>query len=97
MEGRQKCTIAGTEGYLSLPWTYTPGMDETIIREVKGNRSSVMHRFDGVDEYRLIAEEFMRSIPDGKPPYDADDAAANMRVILACLKSAKQNGSPVEI
>lgn len=97
MEGRQKCTIAGTDGYLSLPWTYTPGMDETIIREVKGNRSPMIHRFDGVDEYRLIAEEFMRSIPAGKPPYEADDAAANMRVILACLQSAKQNGRPVEI
>lgn len=97
MESRQKCIIAGTDGYLSLPWTYTPGLDETLILDQKGHGSPEKHRFDGVDEYRLIAEEFMRSVPTGNPPYDADDAAANMRVILACLQSASQNGRLVKI
>lgn len=97
MQSRQQCTIAGTDGYFSLPWTYTPGVEETIIKEQKGHGSPVKHCFDGVDEYVMIAEDFMRSIPIGKPPYDAEDAAANMRVILACLESARQNGRPVEI
>jgi predicted dehydrogenase len=97
MESRQRCTIAGTDGYLSLPRTYTPGLHKCIIREHKGPQSSKKHRFEGVDEYRLIAEDFMRAIPDGKPPYDADDAAANLRVIQACLISARQNGDPVVI
>ena len=97
MESRQRCIIAGTDGYLSLPRTFTPGIEETIIKVHKGKNSLVKHRFDGVDEYRLIAEDFMRSIAKGTPPYDANDAAANMRVIQACLESARQNGSPVVI
>ena len=97
MESRQECIIAGTDGYLSLPRTFTPGLEETMIEEQKGKKSLLTHRFDGVDEYRLIAEDFMRSIPTGKPPYDANDAAANLRVIQACLQSARQNGSPVVI
>ncbi len=96
MQSRQHCIIAGTDSYLSLPWTFTPGVEETLVEEQNGHGYPVKYRFDGVDEYLLIAEDFMRSIPTGNPPYDVSDAAANMRVILACLQSAQQKGSSVE-
>jgi predicted dehydrogenase len=93
---RQRCIIAGTEGYLGLPFAFTPGLDKTEIIEKKGG-SETIHAFDGVDEYRLIAEDFMRAIPSGKAPYPAEDALANMRVLQCLLTSAKQDGQPVKI
>lgn len=93
---RQRCIIAGTESYLVLDKPFLPGKVKTGIHMVREGTSQVF-KFKGVDEYRLIAEDFMAAIENGKIPYPAEDAAANMHVIQSLIESARQNGKPVNL
>lgn len=97
MTSRQRCLIAGTEGYLEIPNCFLPGNKKSSITEVRGPGNIKTHSFKGVDQYRLIADDFMHSITSNKPLYDIDDANANMRVIEALINSAKNGGIPVEV
>jgi predicted dehydrogenase len=94
---RQRCLAAGTEGYLELPDVFLPGTGESVIHQYMGQAPVETHTFDGVDEYRMIAEDFMHAVRGGTPAFPVDDATANMRVITALLESARNNGQPVEI
>jgi len=93
---RQRCIVSGTEGFLVLRDAFTPGTGKTVIHEVRDDKT-LKHKFSGVDEYRLIAEEFMRATQSGTLSYPPEDAIANMRVILALLKSAKKNGKVIPL
>jgi D-xylose 1-dehydrogenase (NADP+, D-xylono-1,5-lactone-forming) len=97
MERRERCIVAGTDGYLALPRCFLPGTQAALIQEVKGRDGTQVHSFEGVDEYRLIADEFMDSIDSGSPSFPIHDAVENMRVIQALLASAKQGGHPVQL
>lgn len=92
---RQHCNISGTEGYLSIPQAFNPGEKRSVIQEVKGGQTVQVHPFDGVDEYALIADDFMDTISGGAPAYPIRDSVGNMRVITALLESAKNDGKPV--
>lgn len=99
-ERRQRCIVAGSEGYLELPMTFTPlnAMRvpiETLIHEEKGTDTSRVHTFPAVNMYRLLAEDFMQTITGSPPAFPIEDAVSNMRVIQALLASARQNGHPV--
>lgn len=101
-ERRERCILAGTEGYLELPNTFVPGVGESLIHAAlsgrpaeKGNDTSRVHTFPAVNSYRLVAEDFMQSIAGKPPAFPIEDAVDNMRVIQALLASARQNGHPV--
>jgi len=97
MERRQHTLIAGTEGSLTLPDTFNPGIAESAIHQQKDGSDAGTLWFDPIDVYRLVAEDFMRSMTNSAPSFTIDDAVANMRVIEALLISAKSNGEPVEL
>ena len=101
-ERRERCTLAGTEGYLELPMTFVPGVVETLIYQsppgrdaAKGTVSSSGLTFPAANNYRLVAEDFMQAIDGKTPAFPIEDAISNMRVIEALLDSARQNGRPV--
>ncbi len=93
---RQRCIVAGTDGFLAIRDAFLPGKGKTVIYEVRPGTSRD-HKFSGVDEYRLIAEDFMCSLESGIMPFPPDDAVANMRVIQALLHSARHDGKPVNL
>ena len=93
---RQRAIIAGTERFMVLRDVFLPGTGETRIHIVQGNEQQI-ESFEGVDEYRLIAEDFMRSVEKGEPPTPGEDAIANMRVIQSLIESARRDGKPVRV
>jgi predicted dehydrogenase len=94
-EDRQRSLLAGTHGYFELPMTFNMGPVKTHIHEEKGARQSREHAFPAVNMYRLMAEDFMRSITGSPPAFPIEDALGNMRTIQALMASARQNGQPV--
>ncbi len=95
-EGRQSCILSGIDGFLVLQNPFLPGLDKSVINQIKFGSSKV-HKFSGVDQYQLIAEDFMKAFSSGTLTYPPEDAIANMQVIQALLESAKQNGKPIEV
>jgi hypothetical protein len=87
--------VAGTDGYLSLPEPFNPGEKRSVIQEVKGGKTVQVHDFESVDEYVLIAEQFMHTIQGEGPVYPIEDSIINMQVIEALLESANNNGQCV--
>ena len=94
-ESRQRCILAGSDGYLELPTTFNMGVRETLIHEEQGANVSLVHTFPAVNMYRLIAEDFMQAITGQPPAFPIEDALGNMRTIQALLASARQNGHPI--
>ncbi len=94
---RERCLVAGTEGYLTLPKTFIPGPDEAVIYEEKGREISEQHTFADVNHYRLLAEDFMHTIDGSVPLFPIEDAVDNMRVIVALLASARDDGRVVSL
>jgi predicted dehydrogenase len=95
-ERRERCTVAGEEGYLEVEHAFLPGTADCEIREVRGRDGVKVHRVNGVDEYRLMVEHFSNALLQGTPlRYGPEEAAANMRVINALALSARRNGAPV--
>lgn len=92
---RQHCLLSGTDGYLSIPKAFNPGEKRSVIQEVRGGETVEVHAFDGVDEYALIAEEFMQTVAGKQPLYPIIDSVSNMRVIKALLDSASGQGQVV--
>jgi predicted dehydrogenase len=98
LENRQRCIIAGSEGYFEIPTTFLPGMDDRAILEYRGDLNApIKHQYKGVDQYRMMIEDFMDGIDSGSVPFPVDDANANMRVIEACLVPAKEGGRLVTL
>jgi len=92
---RQHCIIAGTDGYLAIPEVFNSGEKRSVIQVVKDGETVDVRDFDGVDEYVLIAEHFMRTIQGEEPIYPIKDSITNMQVIEALLESARNNGQLV--
>jgi D-xylose 1-dehydrogenase (NADP+, D-xylono-1,5-lactone-forming) len=90
--GRQRCILGGTDGYLELPMTFNMGEIETLIHEDHGVMPSHVHTFPAVNMYRLLAEDFMRTMAGHPPSFPIEDALGNIRTIQALLASARHNG-----
>jgi len=94
---RESYQIVGSEGVLDLPVAFVPGTNETIIRQEQGGKET-LHRFAGDDEYRLMVEHFSKCVlTDQQPRYSPADGSANMRVIDALYRSARNGGQPQRI
>jgi predicted dehydrogenase len=95
-ERREQYSLTGEEGWLEVPSAFLPGSSDCEIREHHGREAPVVHRVEGVDEYRLMVEHFCQSLQSGGPlRYSPEEAAANMRVINALAASARRGGAPV--
>jgi xylose dehydrogenase (NAD/NADP) len=93
LERREVYELAGTEALLSVPAAFLPGEEDAAIQETRSRGSLEQHVTHGVDEYRLMAEHFADCILQDRPPrYPASEAAANMRVIEALYRSAREDG-----
>lgn len=93
---RQRAIIAGTEGFIVLRDVFLPGTKASQIHIIQDDESQVQP-FTGVDEYRLIAEDFMRSVEKGQVPTPPSDAVANLRVIQTLLESARADGKTISL
>jgi predicted dehydrogenase len=93
LERREFYQVAGPDGYIELQSAFLPGTGDTTIHEHHGRQGTVAHTISGVDEYQLMVEHFadcvLHKLPVRYPPAEA---AANMRVIEALIRSARGNG-----
>ena len=61
-------------------------------------RDQTVHSISGVDEYRLMVEHFADCVLQDQPPrYPPSEAAANMQVIEAVYRSARNGGQPERV
>jgi predicted dehydrogenase len=94
MERRELCEVAGTDGALSIEAAFLPGTGETAIRLRRGRDEVATETIAGADQYRLMVEHFADCALNGRPlRYPPEEAAANMRVIEALLRSARAAGA----
>ena len=95
LDRREWYEVAATEGSLAVPDAFLPGTDGVLIEEHRERGAVVQHRVDGADEYQLMVEHFADCVLQNAPPrYPVAEAAANLRVIEALLRSAR-TGQPV--
>lgn len=91
---RETYQIAGTEGMIEAPVAFLPGSgDSTLLLQRGGETTSEI--IPGVDEYQLMVEHFAECVR-GRATlrYPPAEAAANMRVIEALYRSARNDGRP---
>ncbi len=93
---RQRAIIAGSERFMVLRDVFLPGTQPSKIQIVEGDESQAQS-YEGADQYRLIAEDFMRAIEKGESPTPPSDAAANLRVLQALLESARKAGQSIKL
>ncbi|MFN8482229.1 MAG: Gfo/Idh/MocA family oxidoreductase [Anaerolineae bacterium] len=88
---RRSIEVAGTLGTIEAPVTWIPGLAEATLVVDRANDWREVITFPGVDQYRLMVEEFGDAVlTGGAVPLPPSDAVANMRVIDALLKSASE-------
>jgi predicted dehydrogenase len=91
---RQFYQVVGTKGVLDVPVAFNPGTSSLVIRQEE-ERNEVVHQIPGDDEYRLMVEYFSSCVLNNEPlRYPTADAIANMRVIDALYRSARNDGRP---
>lgn len=89
--GRNTLEILGTDGRIEVPCAYVSRQNEEdhFFVTVKGERREVQVPY--VNQYSLQADNFGRSIlEEASQLFDGSDAVLNMKVVDACLKSAKE-------
>jgi D-xylose 1-dehydrogenase (NADP+, D-xylono-1,5-lactone-forming) len=98
LERREGYELAGTEAHLAAPAAFLPGDTDVAILETRSRGRQQQHVISGVDQYRLMVEHFADCILRDRPPrYSASEAAANMRVIEALYRSARDGGRVVTL
>jgi predicted dehydrogenase len=91
---REHYQVVGTEGVIEVPVAFLPGQGDTTIRirDAAGERTETIA---GADEYQLMVEHFAACVRgQATLRYPPAEAAANMRVIEALYRSARNNGRP---
>jgi predicted dehydrogenase len=95
LERRECFRVAGTDGQLEITDAYLPGTGDVTIEEYHGPRARTSHSVAGVDEYQLMVEHFAEcALAGAAVRYPLSEAAANMRVIEALYRSARNGGKP---
>jgi predicted dehydrogenase len=90
---RESYVAAGTQGYYYAPAAFLPGKEDIQLFEFR-DREEIRHPFSGCDEYQLMVEHFSECVLKREQPrFPAMEAAANMRVIEALYKSARNDGA----
>jgi len=97
LERNESFEVAGTDGVLRVPASFLPGVGDVRI-ERDGRDGRLSETVPGVDQYRLMVEHFVDCVRDDRPfRYPAEEAARNLRVIEALLRSARGGGAPVAV
>jgi len=93
---RRECyEVVGTEGSILVPVAFLPGSGDTTIAIYRGRDPVRAETVPGLDEYRAIAEHFADCVLNGtRPRYGVEEAVANMAVIDALYRSAREAGRP---
>ncbi|HWI62865.1 MAG TPA: Gfo/Idh/MocA family oxidoreductase, partial [Symbiobacteriaceae bacterium] len=88
---RNTLEILGTLGMIELPSAFIwRGPDVNALHVTVGGEKRVEPAAD-LDHYTLMADEFAKVVLDGRPPrFPAEDAIAQMRILEAGLKSARE-------
>lgn len=98
MEQRQFYQVAGTDAFLDVGAAYLPGKGINQILVKRGREEDVTYTLDGADEYQLMVEHFADCVLNDTPVrYAPSEAAANMQVIEALYRSAKNDGKPEKL
>jgi len=98
LERREFYQVAGPEGHIEVPSAFLPGTGDTTIYECHGRQGATTHAISGVDEYQLMVEHFADCVLHNKPVrYSPAEAAANMQVIEALYRSARNDGQPERV
>lgn len=98
LERREEYQLAGTDAFLSVASAFLPGEKDVVIEEVRSRGEMHQHTIKGADEYQIMVEHFADCILQNTAPrYSASEAAANMRVIEALYRSARQSGQPIAL
>ncbi|OES45755.1 Gfo/Idh/MocA family protein [Domibacillus iocasae] len=88
---QNELSVVGTKGRIDVPSAFVVHQDEQdhfFVLTENGRREVEVPR---LNQYALQADAIGRSIYSGEPlPYDASDAVLNMRVLDACLTSARE-------
>lgn len=98
LERREQYQVAGPDGHLDIASAFLPGAERTAIAEHRGRDGVTEHPIGGADEYQLMVEHFADSVLHGTPVrYSPEEASANMRVIEALYRSARDEGKPTTV
>jgi len=90
---RNTLEVLGTEGRIEVPSAFVVNQDEGdnffVFTTKEGRREVEVPR---LSQYALQADAIGRSIRNGEPlPFLASDAVLNMKVLDACLTSAREH------
>lgn len=89
--GRNFAEVVGTEGRLELPNAFTGDTTILLWRGREAHALPDVETFPRVNHYALQADAFARAVFGQEAlEYPAADAVANMRLVDACLKSARE-------
>lgn len=103
LERLERYQVQGTLGSIEVPKAFLPGDEDTLIYIHRGRLAverlrhggTASETLPGSDEYQQIAEHFADCALNGRPlRYAPAEAAANLRVIEALYRSARNNGRP---
>jgi xylose dehydrogenase (NAD/NADP) len=87
---RNTLEILGTDGRIEVPSAYVSPPDGRSNFFVIGKDGRREVEVPHVNQYAVQADDFARSILFGEPQkFTPEDSVRNMRVIDACLKSAR--------
>lgn len=91
---REAYQVIGTEGQIGVPAAFLPGRSDTTL-QIQTAHSERAETVPGVDEYQLMVEHFAACVlGQATLRYPPSEAAANMRVIEALYRSARNGGQP---
>lgn len=95
--GRSCAEITGTEGAIALPSPWFPGEDQSSFVLKRGGKEETIPA-PGANSYKLEVEDFVRAYRKHESlRWPAQDAIANMAVIDALYRSAREKtGIPIE-
>lgn len=88
--GRNTLEVLGTDGRIELPSAFVCNPSAPSVFYVTSRGARREEQMEAVNQYSLQADDFAANVLDGAPPsFASADAVANMRVVDACLESAR--------
>ncbi|KJD46254.1 Gfo/Idh/MocA family oxidoreductase, partial [Paenibacillus terrae] len=88
---RSNMEILGSKGTIAMPkmfgWERSSVVPQIFVHVGSVTREE---RLKGFNSFELQADAFAKAVLDGAPlPYEPEDAVSNMKVIDACIESAR--------
>lgn len=88
--GRNTLEVLGTDGRIELPSAFVCNPSAPSVFYVTSKSGRREEQIEPVNQYSLQSDDFAATVLDGAPSlFGADDPVLNMRVVDACLASAR--------